>query len=207
MVGFILRSFVIIVVASALGVVQGVVVRKQPLIPSADRLAAEEQWRKDVAISLDDMFKAGKSAGAIILDARPHEEFQKARLNVQMILNVMEDEVTVDLADKLRSTGLPVYIYCSSATCDLAEKVFKQIEAIGPPSEMKIYHDGWKGIEGRPELISTSPAPTPDWFESTAGVTDDDSHTAGEDPENAPGDAAPADSGDSSDQPDDDGGR
>jgi rhodanese-related sulfurtransferase len=134
--------------------------------------------RLDLNISADDLLSAVNDAaqgGAplVLIDARSAEEFAKGHIAANSILNVDGDKVkgaeAAAYIEKLQLVmGQQIVIYCTSRTCDLAEKTHAFMASLGFV-DMKIYLDGWEGWEKAgyptdqgPELVFG--APLSDYF-------------------------------------------
>src|SRR5262245_24377508 len=188
--GLLLRILVVVAVASTIGIFAGTQARGIRLFPDLQAHREHEEWKKEVAIELDEFRPNLESAGCVVVDARSPEDFSRGRLRAAMILNLPPESITMDVAERLRRTGLPIVIYCSSASCDAAEECFHAIAEFESISDMRIYHPGWLGLEKHPELIDAGPPPDRAWFENP--VSDSESASAEGDAELAEGAANPS---------------
>lgn len=182
--GSLLRICVILGVSSALGTgwaalkdmpwavdVEAVKIRmagekkKQELI--AEVVGDEDQTeddlrqtiRKEASITLDEL-RAYIEQGAVIIDARGREKYEREHLYVGYqppVLNVPEDQIEQNLPRLLELMGLPMVLYCNSAQCDLAEDLYLVLRGAGVTdvSEVKIFVPGWEGLE-KSDLPKTS---------------------------------------------------
>lgn len=107
-----------------------------------------EKIRKTAGVSLAE-FRALIQRGAIVIDARTREDYEKAHLQVDSdppTLNIEPDKVDAAALNRLMNVSdRPVVIYCNSADCTLGEELYVVLEQNGF-SDMKIYIDGWDGI-------------------------------------------------------------
>lgn len=107
-----------------------------------------DQIRKSAGISLEE-FKAMIQRGAIVIDARSKEDFEKSHLRIDSeppVLHLEPDKVDAAALNRLMNlSDRPFAIYCNSAECKLGEELYVELEKNGF-SNMKIYVDGWEGI-------------------------------------------------------------
>lgn len=119
-------------------------------------------WRTDMAaiqahkglierlgVSVERFRQLYENEGAVVIDARKAEEFQKAHLDALDILNVPEDQVEAQIArlGPQLLGGRSIVLYCASERCDAAEAVYRALEQYYQYSPMYIYAPGWEGIE------------------------------------------------------------
>lgn len=190
-----------------------------PWIPDASKdIRVDHDRLKEIEISLEqfkDFIAQAEAGGSVlIIDARMPEEFAKAHVAAASILNVPEDPVS-DYPRHIQRLqafdGWTLVLYCTSRTCDAAEKVFNALDAAGF-SGMKIYKDGWEGWVSAKgpsatggERIMNEPAEL--WGTADAAMPGDEAHAA-EDLDEG-GDHAHENPDDSAPEPDkpDEGGR
>lgn len=107
-----------------------------------------EQIRKSAGISLGE-FQAMIQRGAVVIDARTREDYEKAHLRIDSdppVLNMEPDKVDAAALNRLMNVSdRPFVIYCNSADCTLGEELYVVLEQNGFAG-MKIYVDGWDGI-------------------------------------------------------------
>ncbi len=101
--------------------------------------------------SLDDL-RAALDGPYIIIDARPHSEFEQghlARTFPPPVLNLDAERVFDDpRAAELMSAGMDFILYCTSLECDLAEQLYVAMTQMGfDGSRIRIFPPGWEGIE------------------------------------------------------------
>ncbi len=105
------------------------------------------ELRATVGVTLEE-FVSLIDAGAVVIDARPREEFEKAHLSIESyppVLNVEPERIDQHLERLFSLQGQTIVLYCTSLTCELAEELYIAMESYGF-SGMKIYFDGWEGI-------------------------------------------------------------
>lgn len=107
-----------------------------------------DQIRKSAGISLDE-FRAMIQRGAVVIDARSREDYEKAHLRVESeppVLNMEPDKADAAALNRLVNVSdRPFVIYCNSADCTLGEELYVVLEQNGFAG-MKVYVDGWEGI-------------------------------------------------------------
>lgn len=107
-----------------------------------------DEIRKTRGVSLDE-FKQGMASGAIVIDARTREDFEKGHLKTPgdpPVLNVEPHNVEANLNRLMSVSDRPFLIYCNSEECKLGEELYVALEPYGF-SNMRIYFAGWKGLE------------------------------------------------------------
>ncbi len=116
-----------------------------------------EQIRKSAGIALDE-FQAMIQRGAVVIDARTREDYEKAHLRIDSeppVLNMEPDKADAAALNRLVNVSdRPFVIYCNSADCTLGEELYVVLEQNGFAG-MKIYVDGWDGIT-KAKLPTTS---------------------------------------------------
>jgi rhodanese-related sulfurtransferase len=89
--------------------------------------------------------------GAIWVDARPDDEFQRDHVPGAISLN--EDRWSEGLSEFLAKQWSPekkIVVYCSAASCNLAEDVARRLrEEAKLPNEIRILKGGWEGWQGK----------------------------------------------------------
>jgi hypothetical protein len=171
---FTVRILVLLAVSIGAGLLNAVVFKKRDLVPDLREIHEHQAWQKSVGVELADFLADARGGGVIIIDARAAEEFRHSRLDVPLILNLPEGAATAspEIADQLRLVGLPVVIYCASATCDAAENVFHELRELGFSGDLRIYFAGWKGIEDTRTPITSAPPPDLAWLLGASTTTD-----------------------------------
>jgi rhodanese-related sulfurtransferase len=108
---------------------------------------AEIRTRHGVTI---EQFKQLISSGAVIIDARPAEEFERAHLaneSYPPVLNVEPDKVLSQLHRLMQLHGQTIVLYCTSTDCELAEELLIELEALQfDLGDIWIFIPGWEGI-------------------------------------------------------------
>jgi len=122
-----------------------------PWIPDVEAIEQQQQahqrLRETVGITLDE-FRELVEQGAVVIDARPAEEFEQGHLDTGSVppcLNVPPDTLEDNLDRLMQLQGFPIVLYCTSLTCDFAEELYLDMERYGF-FNMKIYFPGWEGI-------------------------------------------------------------
>ncbi|HMQ14655.1 MAG TPA: rhodanese-like domain-containing protein [Phycisphaerae bacterium] len=191
-----LRIAVILVASSAVGA--GVAQwRSLPWIP--DRVEIE---RKDAAAqrsaelrarhSIDlATFREAIASGAIVIDARPADEFEKGHLLIESyppVLNIDAERAAYQ-RDRLEQLhGQVIVIYCTSLDCHLAEELMIELEQLGfDLGMMRLYPEGWEGLL-KAGLPTTSGPDT--WKGYDDLNTDGDDNMPGDDAANPTDDAS-----------------
>lgn len=86
-----------------------------------------------------------RSGGEVVLiDAREPPEYAKGRIAAPTIVNIPADEVDEYLHKMEMFRGWRIMLYCTSVTCDAAERVHERLTRSGF-DQMRIYRDGWEG--------------------------------------------------------------
>ncbi|MCA9244544.1 MAG: rhodanese-like domain-containing protein [Phycisphaerales bacterium] len=102
-------------------------------------------------VSLDELRAAIDDPYVIIIDARPHTEFEAGHLSrsVTPTLNIDAERSFDDpRMSELMSSGLQFVLYCTSTDCDLAEQLYVAMTQMGfNGSQIRIFPPGWEGIE------------------------------------------------------------
>lgn len=144
MIGFLVRVPLILGVAVAMGALvnaarfPNVKWRYTPPPPLPEgTLISLEQFRGYVEA-------AGRGELVAIIDAREPAEFAKGHVGAFNLLNVHERDISSKLSALEALQGYQLVLYCTSPTCDLAEKTLHALESMGW-SGMKIYGGGWEG--------------------------------------------------------------
>lgn len=118
----------------------------------------QDELRKTIGVTLEE-FQRGIAEGAIVFDARPASEFEKAHLALDgpiPVLNVEPDKVNQNLDRILPFQGQPILIYCTSPTCELGEELYLELEK-AQFFGMKIYFPGWEGLSKAGVKTTTGP--------------------------------------------------
>jgi rhodanese-related sulfurtransferase len=88
----------------------------------------------------------GWGANALWVDARPSEEFERDHIPGAVLLN--EDrwnELLPTFLEKQWSPEKQIVVYCSAASCNLAEDVARRLrEEAKLPNEIRILKGGWE---------------------------------------------------------------
>lgn len=156
MVRFLVRLPLILAVAIAMGAIVNTVrfpevgwrYTPPPPLPPGTRISLE-QFREYVDA-------AGRGELVAIVDAREPAEFAKGHVAAFNLLNVHERDVGRKLAALEALQGYQLVLYCTSTTCDLAEKTMRALEAMGW-SGMRIYAGGWEEWLAAKMPIDTGP--------------------------------------------------
>jgi rhodanese-related sulfurtransferase len=89
--------------------------------------------------------------GAIWVDARPDDEFQRDHVPGAISLN--EDRWSEGLSEFLAKQWSPekkIVVYCSAASCNLAEDVARRLrEEAKLPNEIRILKGGYEAWQGK----------------------------------------------------------
>ena len=112
------------------------------------RVQRHEVIRTRAAVDLEE-FLALIDQGAIVIDARSAEEFERSHLAAwqTFVLNVPGDAADQHVARLMEYLGSKFVIYCMSDTCDASEDVCDSLVAGGfDPADIFIYVPGWEGI-------------------------------------------------------------
>ncbi|MBI5862953.1 MAG: rhodanese-like domain-containing protein [Planctomycetes bacterium] len=188
MTGFLLRTLAILLVASAAGA-GSAYFRSFPWLPDHAEVAAKQErqaevqkrhetLRSTVGVSLAE-FRKLIDEGALIIDARPREEFEKGHLRLDRdppVLNVPPAEALNHISRLNAFMGLPIAIYCTSEICELGEELYVELEKFGF-SGIKIYFAGYEGLQkaGMPTIAG------PDAWDPQGGAPTVDSDGASTD--------------------------
>lgn len=180
----ILRMVLIVVIASAAAAIYQPLApriggRTLPLWPDVQALSEVDRLRNELGVSQEEMLEMIEY-GAVVIDARPAEEFAKAHLDAPLIINIPESHKESHVQKLV--PGFRYVIYCSSLTCDAAVHLVQFLEpyAFG---EMRIFNPGWDGIVKAGLAITSGPE-----SDLTGGMFDPGAAPpSGE----APGDALP----------------
>lgn len=107
--------------------------------------------RRNRGIPLDDLLTRIEQ-GAIVIDARPTDEYAEGHLALDPafrppVLNVAPGtaEEQRERLEPLLDFGWPVILYCASETCDDALEVYDELTDFGF-QDIWVYLPGWKGI-------------------------------------------------------------
>lgn len=107
-------------------------------IPWQSRVAESDLVSVEVA--------RGWGAHALWVDARPTEEFERDHIPGAVLLN--EDrwnELLPPFLEKQWSPEKQIVVYCSAASCNLAEDVARRLrEEAKLPNEIRILKGGWE---------------------------------------------------------------
>lgn len=175
-----LRMALITGVSVAVGLGYSLGLRQLPLVPSEEVVQEEQQEREELSDvkqrEREILDRAGIDAarlmeladqGALVIDARPPEQFDEARLAAPFIVNIEPQDVapyTDDLFTLVyNEPPVPIVIYCESETCDSSKLVYTKINQLvfgtdHGVEQLYIYAPGWEGIE-RDGLPTTSDFP------------------------------------------------
>ena len=130
------QSAVLLVLALLPAAVQALYLRDK--IPWQSRVAESDLVSVDLA--------RGWGAGAIWVDARPTDEFERDHIPGAVSLN--EDRWGEGLAEFLAKEWSPekkIVVYCSAASCNLAEDVARRLrEEAKLPNEIRILKGGYE---------------------------------------------------------------
>ena len=130
---------------------QGVVLLGLALLPAAVQaiyLRDKIPWQSRVAESdfVTVEVARGWGANALWVDARPGEEFE--RDHIPDAISLSEDRWGAALPEFLGKHWSPekkIVVYCSAASCNLAEDVAKRLrEEAKLPNEIRILKGGWE---------------------------------------------------------------
>lgn len=142
-----LRMILIIVIASAAAAVYQPLAPRFggatiPPFPDRKALSEVERLRNELSVSQQEMLEM-IDYGAVVIDARPAEEFAKAHLDAPLIINIPESHKESHVHKLV--PGFRYVIYCSSLTCDAAVHLVQYLAPYGF-GEMRIFNPGWAGI-------------------------------------------------------------
>ena len=130
------QSAVLIALALLPAAVQALYLRER--IPWQARVAESDFVEVDTA--------RGWGADVIWIDARPSDEFERDHVPGAVSLN--EDRWGEGLSQFLATQWSPekkIVVYCSAATCNLAEDVARRLrEEAKLPNEIRILKGGWE---------------------------------------------------------------
>ncbi len=130
------QSAALLVLALLPAAVQAFYLREK--IPWQSRVAESDQVSVEVA--------RGWGANALWVDARPAEEFERDHIPGAIPLN--EDrwnELLPPFLEKQWSPEKKIVVYCSAASCNLAEDVARRLrEEAKLPNEIRILKGGWE---------------------------------------------------------------
>lgn len=154
-------SRIALIVGVSTGVAVGyAAVRGLPWVPDLEAIRKKDERRERVrqrsheirarhGVTLEE-FKRLISGGAIVMDARPAEEFERAHLAIESyppVLNVEPDKVLTQLNRLMQLQGQTIVLYCTSWECELAEELLIELEALQfDPGDIRIFIPGWEGI-------------------------------------------------------------
>ncbi len=177
-------SRIALIVAVSTGVAAGyAAVRGLPWMPDLEAIRKKEERQERVrqrsqeirarhGVTLEE-FKQLISQGAIIMDARPAEEFERGHLAIESyppVLNVEPEKVLAQANRLLQLLGQPIVLYCTSEDCELAEELLIELEALQfDPNDIRIFLPGWEGILAA-GLPTTSGADTWTGYEELNGA-------------------------------------
>jgi rhodanese-related sulfurtransferase len=119
-----------------------------PALVEAFYLRDKIPWQSRVAESdfVDVVTARGWGENAIWIDARPAEEFERDHVPGAVLLN--EDRWSEALPQFLANEWSPekkIVVYCSAASCNLAEDVARRLRAEAKlPNEIRILKGGWE---------------------------------------------------------------
>ena len=130
------QSAVLVVLALLPAAVQALYLRDK--IPWQSRVAESDLVSVDLA--------RGWGASAIWVDARPTDEFERDHIPGAVSLN--EDRWGEALSEFLAKQWSPekkIVVYCSAASCNLAEDVARRLrEEAKLPNEIRVLKGGWE---------------------------------------------------------------
>jgi len=121
---------------------------------------AHKKWIEETRITLEDLL-AFNDAGGTIIDARPRELYEEGHLDGPMVINIPANEVMDSYHDDrvMQYYGLELVIYCASTECEDAETLWHSL--VGPfafpPETIRVYHEGWRGIQEAGVPTATGP--------------------------------------------------
>lgn len=118
-----------------------------PWILPPDDARGNAELLKSLDISLEDVKKliAQADAGSTVLliDAREEKEFAEGHIACANIINVPADHAHEHLDRVTAFDGWTIVLYCTSRTCDAAQRVYNLLNSSGF-TNLKIYEDGWE---------------------------------------------------------------
>lgn len=169
MTGFVVRSLVILMISTALG---GAVAawRGLPWVVNLEDVSKDRELKDRVRIRAPDLRKtAGISfeefqslveQGAVVIDARHADEFEKGHLftgGTPPVLNIDAGNVSRNIERLETQRGLTWVLYCTSDTCDLAEELYVALDdlKLNEPGLIKIYFPGWEDFQKRKLPVAT----------------------------------------------------
>jgi rhodanese-related sulfurtransferase len=119
-----------------------------PALVQAVYLRDKIPWQSRVAESDFVEVETAKSWGTnvIWIDARPTAEFERDHVPGAVSLNEERwNEMFLDFLAKQWSPEKKIVVYCSAATCNLAEDVARRLrEEAKLPNEIRILKGGWE---------------------------------------------------------------
>jgi rhodanese-related sulfurtransferase len=185
----------LILAAAAAGAVGSARHFQMPWIADREKLTAQQSCAEEARATagIDTAaLQAHYSAGFLVIDARPEEEFLKGHLAAPMILNLPPADAVSRISELSGFEAEPIVIYCTSLKCHLGEELYCILASYGFIN-LKLYLPGWDdGIVKEKLPVATGP-----------GID----LTGGDDPMDNPGDAdGDADSDGSTETPGDGGG-
>jgi len=115
-------------------------------------ISSSAELRKKHGVDLA-TFRELIASGAIVIDARPADEFIKGHLLVNTYPPVLncDAERAAQQIDRLKQLeGQQVVLYCTSLDCHLAEELILELQRLafdpGTIDAMKVFPEGWEGI-------------------------------------------------------------
>ena len=124
------------------------------------KLNAQKALKDSVAITLED-FRVAYESGAIVIDARESKKFAAGHLDAPMIMNIPEDGNAMDHVPRLQALqGNKFVLYCNSEACDAAMHLYEALAPLGL-GEIRVYHQGWEGIEKAKLPVTAGPETVP----------------------------------------------
>jgi rhodanese-related sulfurtransferase len=157
-------------------------VRGLPWMPDLEAIRKKEERQERIrqrsqeirsrhGVTLEE-FRELISQGAIIIDARPAQEFERGHLAIESyppVLNVEPDKVLAQANRLIQLLGQSIVLYCTSEDCELAEELLIELEALEfDPNDIRIFFPGWEGIVAA-GLPTTSGADTWTGYEELNG--------------------------------------
>jgi len=136
--------------------------RGLPLAPDVRQIQHQQgerqAWTARTAISLEE-FVRHYETGGLVIDARHRDLFVQGHLNAPSIMNIPADEADYHVERVLPYQGGVIVLYCSSETCEDAERLWNVLKNYGFGDEVRVYHPGWEGIQAAKLPTATGPDP------------------------------------------------
>lgn len=140
-----LRAFCLVAVGTGLGVFSNLKgperipwIRGQAATPNQPEKGTENGDVSTQAVSL-----FSQSTAAILVDARPHEDYELGHIPNAISLDVRKFETEfAKHSEFLTGSGLPIIIYCNGGDCEDSHKLSDQLKNYNLTA--LIYTGGWK---------------------------------------------------------------